>query len=80
MLLSKELFIENVPDIQGKKVLLRVDYNVPTDEQGQTITDDSRIRMSIQTISYLLSKDCRIILMSHKGRPKGKRTEKETLR
>jgi phosphoglycerate kinase len=80
MLLSKELFIENVPDIQGKKVLLRVDYNVPTDEQGQIITDDSRIRMSVQTISYLLSKDCRIILMSHKGRPKGKRTEKETLR
>lgn len=79
MILKDDLFIENASGILGKKVLLRVDYNVPTDDSGQNITDDSRIKMSIPTIKYLLSKDCKIILISHKGRPKGKRNDKETL-
>ncbi|MCR4421000.1 MAG: phosphoglycerate kinase [Spirochaetales bacterium] len=79
MILKPELFIENAGSISEKKVLLRVDYNVPTDESGQIVTDDSRIKMSIPTIKYLLSKNCKIIIISHKGRPKGKRTDKETL-
>ncbi len=79
MVLKPDLFIENAPNITEKKVLLRVDYNVPTDDEGKVVTDDSRIRMSIPTIKYLLSKNCKIIIISHKGRPKGKKTEKESL-
>ncbi|MFN3412153.1 MAG: phosphoglycerate kinase [Exilispira sp.] len=79
MILKSDLFIENAPQLKEKKILLRVDYNIPTDDSGQKISDDSRIRMSIPTIKYLLSNDCRIIIISHKGRPKGKRTDKETL-
>ena len=57
-------------DVKNKKVLVRVDYNVPIDENGQ-ITDDIRIRSSLPTIEYLLEKGASIILMSHLGRPKG---------
>lgn len=79
MILKPDLFVENAPELKNKRILLRVDYNVPTDESGQNITDDSRIKMSLPTINYLLSKECKIIIISHKGRPKGKKTEKETL-
>src|ERR1035437_2862655 len=58
-------------DVNGKRVLLRVDYNVPTDAQGK-ITDDSRIKASLPTIKYLIDHKARIILASHFGRPKGK--------
>lgn len=57
-------------DVKNKKVLVRVDYNVPINANGQ-ITDDIRIRSSIPTIEYLLENDAAIILMSHLGRPKG---------
>lgn len=57
-------------DLQGKKVLLRADYNVPLDESGN-ITDDYRIKKSLPTIQYLLDKDCKIIICSHLGRPTG---------
>jgi phosphoglycerate kinase len=57
--------------IKGKKVLIRVDFNVPIDEKGN-ITDDSRIEASLPTIKYVLSKGGIPILMSHLGRPKGK--------
>jgi len=57
--------------VNGKKVFLRVDYNVPMDKEGN-ITDDTRIRATIPTIEYLLSKNAAIIIASHLGRPKGK--------
>ncbi len=58
-------------DVAGKKVLVRVDYNAPLDE-NLNITNDKRIVATLPTIKYLLEKKCAIILMSHLGRPKGK--------
>jgi phosphoglycerate kinase len=69
-------------DVHGKRVLVRVDFNVPIDErQGAvTITDDTRIREALPTINYLREHRAKTILMSHFGRPKGKRVQKYTLR
>ena len=69
-------------DVQGKRVLVRVDFNVPIDEhEGKIdITDDTRIRESLPTINYLREHDAKTILMSHFGRPKGQCVEKYSLR
>jgi len=58
-------------DISGKKIFLRVDFNVPIDKSG-SITDDTRIRAVLPTLNYALSKNAKIVLASHLGRPKGK--------
>lgn len=66
-------------DIQGKRILVRVDYNVPLDENG-SITDDYRVDKSLPTIQYLLEQRCAVILCSHLGRPEGKRDMKYSLK
>ena len=66
-------------DVAGKKVLVRVDFNVPLDENGK-ITDDRRIRMALPTIKSVLERGGKLILMSHLGRPKDAPDPKYTLK
>src|SRR5271156_3398244 len=69
-------------DVKGRRVLVRVDFNVPTEEiEGTTrITDDTRIRESLPTIELLREKGAKVILLAHFGRPKGKPNPKYSLR
>lgn len=64
--------------VDGKKVLVRCDFNVPMNEKGE-ITDDIRIRAALPTIQYLVKSGAAVILMSHLGRPKGEANPKYTL-
>ena len=57
-------------DVEGKKVLVRCDFNVPQKEDG-TITDNRRIVSALDTIKYLIEHNAKVILCSHLGRPKG---------
>jgi phosphoglycerate kinase len=66
-------------DLTGKRVFIRVDFNVPLSKEG-TITDDTRIRETIPTIEYALRRKARVILAAHLGRPKGKVVESMSLR
>lgn len=66
-------------DVKGKKVLMRVDFNVPMDKEGNII-DDTKMKAALPTIEYVLKNGARLILMSHLGRPKGAPEEKYSLK
>ena len=67
-------------DVNGKKVLVRCDFNVPIDSETGKITDNRRIVGALPTIKYLLDNDCKVILCSHLGRPKGEFNLKYSLK
>ena len=72
---------KTIEDIQvnGKKVLVRCDFNVPMDE-NKVITDENRLRGALPTIQYLIKNGAKVILCSHLGRPKGEFNMKYSLR
>lgn len=79
MLVSmKKQTIQDI-DLKNKRVIVRVDFNVPLDE-NRKITDDARIAKTVPTIQYLLDQNAKIILMSHLGRPDGKVVSKYSLK
>lgn len=74
---TSKLTIEDI-EVGGKRVFLRVDFNVPLDEQRK-LTDDTRIRAALPTINYLLDEGAKVIIAAHLGRPKGKPDPKYSL-
>ena len=78
-LCDKMLHIDDY-NFAGKRVLLRVDFNVPFDKHTGLISDDSRIRRALPTIHEIVSKGGRLVLLSHMGRPGGKPVEELSLR
>src|SRR2546426_11601637 len=81
ILMMAKLTIRDL-DVRGKRVLVRVDYNVPMEERdGQMIINDiTRIKETIPTLDLLIEKGAKSILVSHLGRPKGKRDPSLSLR
>src|SRR6187200_3354246 len=67
-------------DLKGKRVFIRVDFNVPLAPGGQEITSDKRIRASLPTIQYALDHGAGVVLASHLGRPKGKPNQEMSLK
>lgn len=76
--MSRKLSIKDLA-LKDKKVLMRVDFNVPLDKEGH-ITDDSRIAAALPSIQYVMEKGGSLILMSHLGRPSGKRSKEFSLK
>jgi len=76
-----KITIRDIP-LAGKRVLMRVDFNVPLEEKDgkMIVTSDTRIKETIPTIEYLINQGTKLILMSHLGRPKGKRDPKQSLK
>jgi len=74
-----KLFIEDL-DLKGKRALIRVDFNVPQDKVTGAITNTKRIEAALPTIKYALEKGAAVILMSHLGRPDGKKIDKFSLK
>jgi phosphoglycerate kinase len=74
-----KLSINDLKEFRGQRALVRVDYNVPLDDNG-AITDDKRIKATVPTLDFLVKGGAKIILCSHLGRPKGKRDPKQSLR
>ena len=78
--ISNKLSIADL-DLKGKRVLMRVDFNVPLDKETSQVKDKQRIEGALPTIKYALDHGAKcVILMSHLGRPDGKRVEKESLK
>lgn len=71
-------YIDEIENLNGKKVFIRVDFNVPLDEH-QNITEDTRIRAVLPTINFALDAGAKVILASHLGRPKGERKAKYSM-
>ena len=69
---------KTIEDVDGKRVLVRVDFNVPMDED-KNITDENRILGALPTIQYLLKHGAKVVLCSHMGRPKGEFNMKYSL-
>lgn len=70
--------VKDLSNLKGKKALIRVDFNVPLDE-NKNITDDTRIKAALPTINYLRENGAKVIVTSHLGRPKGQVNEKYSL-
>jgi phosphoglycerate kinase len=71
-------YIDELGSLKGKKVFIRVDFNVPQDEQGN-VTEDTRITGAVPSIKYALAQGAKVILASHLGRPKGEKKPKYTM-
>lgn len=71
-------YIDQLKDLKGKKVFIRVDFNVPQDEKGN-ITEDTRIAGAVPTIKFAVEQGAKVILASHLGRPKGEKKVKYTM-
>jgi phosphoglycerate kinase len=71
-------YIDELGSLKGKKVFIRVDFNVPQDEQGN-VTEDTRITGAVPSIKYALAQGAKVVLASHLGRPKGEKKPKYTM-
>ena len=66
-------------NLSGRRVLVRVDFNLPLDPGTGEVSDDRRIRATIPTLEHLLERGCRLVLCTHLGRPKGRVVQSEKL-